>query len=405
MSDDTLELRAKPRPVRRFNRKALIAIGGLTGVVVFGAAALALRAPERSGPEHQELYNTTTKSMPDGLADLPISYADVKPVLGPPMPGDLGAAMIGREREPVPTDNPFRYEPGRAATGGSGRTATSSPQAQLADAASQSKLFFITHEDGADGSSAVRQRPPYAAFTSGDPLAAFSQGTAPPNARPGYDDPDPNRQARKEAFFGADVKTDIYNPHRLQSPISPYQVMAGTIIPASLVTGLNSDLPGQVIAQVTENVYDTPTGEFLLIPQGSRLIGRYDSVIAFGQSRALVVWTRLIMPDGTSITIDNLPAVDMAGYAGLEDDVDYHSWRLFKAAILSSVLSVSSEIGRDSDNDILGALRDGGQRTINQAGQQIITKQLSVQPTITIRPGWRLRVIVNKDLVLQPYGG
>ena len=159
MSDDRLELRAKPRPVRRFNRKALIAIGGVTGLIVLGAAAMALRAPERSGPQQQELYNTTTKPMPDGLNELPASYADVKPALGPPMPGDLGAAMIGREREPVPTDNPFRYEPGRAATGGSGRTASTSPQAQLADAASLSKLFFITHEDGADDSSAKPRRP------------------------------------------------------------------------------------------------------------------------------------------------------------------------------------------------------------------------------------------------------
>ncbi len=205
--------------------------------------------------------------------------------------------------------------------------------------------------------------------------------------------------------MGAEVETDIYNPHRVQAPISPYQVMAGTIIPASLITGLNSDLPGQVIAQVTEHVYDTPTGEHLLIPQGSKLIGRYDSVIAYGQSRALVVWSRIIMPDGTSITIDNLPGVDMEGYAGLKDRVDHHGFRLFKAAILSSVLSVSSEIGRDRDDDIVNALRDGGQQTINQAGQQIVTKQLQLQPTLKIRPGWRLRVIVNKDIVLQPYGG
>lgn len=196
-----------------------------------------------------------------------------------------------------------------------------------------------------------------------------------------------------------------YSASGIQEPISPYQVMAGTIIPASLVTGLNSDLPGQVIAQVTEHVYDTPTGQHLLIPQGSKLLGRYDSVIAYGQSRALVVWSRIIMPDGTSITIDNLPAVDMSGYAGLEDRVDHHSWQLFKAAILSSLLSVSSEIGRDRDDDILNALRDGGQQTINQAGQQIVTQQLQVQPTLKIRPGWRLRVIVNKDIVLQPYGG
>lgn len=407
MTEDQLSIRAKPRPVRHFNRNALIGIVAATSVIVLAAAAFALRAPDRSGAvKPQELYNTTTKPLPDGLADLPASYADVKPQLGPPLPGDLGAALIGNQRDPVPTDNPFRYEPGRQAAGGARRVSTPSPQAQLADAARTSKLFFISHDNGAGGTAPRQQNYTAYAANAGDPLASFSQlqtGSAPAI---GADYPDPNRQERKQKFLGAEVDTEIYNPHRLQSPISPYQVMAGTIIPASLVTGLNSDLPGQVIAQVTEHVYDTPTGAYLLIPQGSRLIGRYDSVIAFGQSRALVVWNRLIMPDGTSITIDNLPAVDLSGYAGLEDTVDYHTWRLFKAAALSSVLSIGSELGRDtSDSDILNALRDGGQRTINQAGQQIVTKQLSVQPTITIRPGWRLRVIVNKDLVLQPYGG
>ncbi|MEJ1968433.1 MAG: TrbI/VirB10 family protein [Rhizomicrobium sp.] len=111
-----------------------------------------------------------------------------------------------------------------------------------------------------------------------------------------------------------------------QDPVSPYQVMAGTLISASLITGLDSDLPGLVVAQVTQNIYDTVTGQTLLIPQGSRLIGTYDSVVAFGQSRALVVWQRIIMPDGSSIQIDNLPATDAQGYSGLSDDVDYHTW-------------------------------------------------------------------------------
>ena len=348
------------------------------------------------------------KALPDGLNELPVSYADVEqdaPILGPPLPGDLGAAMIGRERDPVPQDNPFRYEPARPHYSGGHQSAQPSPQAQLAESARTSELFFISHQSS--GGNNVGS-------SSGDPLARLSpnlgrsypagQGVIDPSD---YlpDTPDPNHQNRKQAFLGERVDTAIYNPHRLQEPVSPYQVMAGTIIPASLITGLNSDLPGQVIAQVTEHVYDTPTGQHLLIPQGSKLLGRYDSVVAYGQSRALVAWNRVIMPDGTSITIDNLPAVDMAGYAGLEDKVDYHSWQLFKAAILSSVLSVSSELGRDRDDDIFNALRDGSQQTFNQAGQQIVTKQLQVQPTLKIRPGWRLRVIVNKDIILQPYGG
>lgn len=407
---DSLELRGKPKSVRRFNRRALIGLVGAASVIVLGAAAFALRSPDRSGAAApQELYNTTMKALPDGLNAMPASYADVEketPLLGPPLPGDLGAAMIGREREPVPQDNPFRYQPaGSGYNGGSRPAAQPSKQAQLADAARTSKLFFIAHQNGGTDQPRLSSAASYSGASPDLAQILASQGGVDPTGLLPASAPDQNRQERKEAFLGAEVETEIYNPYRLQEPISPYQVMAGTIIPASLVTGLNSDLPGQVIAQVTEHVYDTPTGQYLLIPQGSKLLGRYDSVIAYGQSRALVVWSRIIMPDGTSITIDNLPAVDMSGYAGLEDRVDHHSWQLFKAAILSSVLSVSSEIGRDRDDDILNALRDGGQQTINQAGQQIVTQQLQVQPTLKIRPGWRLRVIVNKDIVLQPYGG
>lgn len=410
-----LELRGKPRSVRRFNRRALIGIVGSASVIILGAAAFALRSPDRTGgAAPQELYNTTMKALPDGLTDMPVSYADVKqdaPKLGPPLPGDLGAAMIGREREPVRLDNPFRYEPARSNySRDSHRTAQPSPQAQLAESARTSKLFFISHDDGGDAGGATSKPTGLAlgnqfSGLTPDIAGALAYGQSGIDPASYMASSDPNRQERKEAFLGEQVDTAIYNPHRLQEPLSPYQVMAGTIIPASLMTGLNSDLPGQVIAQVTEHVYDTPTGQHLLIPQGSKLLGRYDSVVAYGQSRALVVWNRIIMPDGTSITIDNLPAVDLSGYAGLEDQVDYHSWQLFKAAILSSVLSVSSEIGRDRDDDLLNAVRDGGQQTINQAGQQIVNKQLQVQPTLKIRPGWRLRVIVNKDIILQPYGG
>jgi type IV secretion system protein VirB10 len=397
--DVSLAIRAKPRPVKRFNKRVLIGASSVAALLILGAAAMALRTPDRAQEARTELYNTRHKPMPDAFASLPESYGDMPSRLGPPLPGDLGAAMIGAPRIEDAPENPFRYQPARAASTG---PASRGPSA--ADDARTSDLFFINNSAqggrvlvASDGGAPTRLDQLASVISPGVEGRTISTGFA--------DALDPNFQQRKEGFLGAEVDDGIYNPHRLQAPISPYQVMAGTIIPASLVTGLNSDLPGQVIAQVTENVYDTPTGAHLLIPQGSRLIGRYDSVIAYGQSRALVVWSRIIMPDGSSIVIDNLPGVDMAGYAGLEDRIDYHTWRLFQAAILSSVLSVSAELGRDSnDDEILEALRDGGQRTINQAGQQIITKQLNVQPTITVRPGYRLRVIVNKDIVLKPYG-
>ena len=178
------------------------------------------------------------------------------------------------------------------------------------------------------------------------------------------------------------------------------------MIPASLITGLRSDLPGQVTAQVTEDVYDSPTGKTLLIPQGSRLVGQYDAQIAFGQSRALLVWNRLIMPNGKSIVLERQPGADTEGYAGLEDEVDNHWGMLFKAAILSTILSVGAEAGTsNSENNLAQAIRMGASQSFNQAGEQIVGRSLNIQPTITIRPGFPVRVMVTHDLVLEPYKG
>ena len=178
------------------------------------------------------------------------------------------------------------------------------------------------------------------------------------------------------------------------------------VIAASLITGLDSGLPGLVTAQITENAYDSVTGRTLLIPQGSRLIGKYDNVVAFGQERALVVWQRIILPDGSSVVIDNLPATDTGGYAGIADDVDLHTWKLLKGVALATMLGVGSSVAFGSgsgDSDIIKALRESTGQTTNRAGQRLVERQLNVQPTITVRPGWPLRVIVHKDIVLRPY--
>ncbi|GGI20653.1 hypothetical protein GCM10010987_10430 [Bradyrhizobium guangdongense] len=219
-----------------------------------------------------------------------------------------------------------------------------------------------------------------------------------------------NGQDRKLAFVNASVDRRTVSPDRITRPASPYVVQAGTVIPGALITGIRSDLPGQVTAQVTENVFDTPTGRFLLVPQGARLIGIYDSQVTFGQSRVLLVWTRLIMPNGRSIVLERQPGVDAAGYAGLEDQVDNHWGELFKAAALSTFLAVGTELGAGSDtnsNDsaIIQALRHGASDSLNQTGQQVVRRSLNIQPTLTIRPGFPVRVIVNRDLRLEPYTG
>jgi type IV secretion system protein VirB10 len=177
------------------------------------------------------------------------------------------------------------------------------------------------------------------------------------------------------------------------------------VIAAALITGIRSDLPGQITAQVTENVYDSPTGRILLVPQGTRLIGQYDNGVGFGQRRVLLVWNRLIMPNGRSIVLERQPGADAEGYAGIEDGVDYHWGELFKAAALSTLLSIGANTGSSSgESDLLSAIRDGASDSIGQTGRQIVQRQLNIAPTLTIRPGFPVRVIVTRDLVLEPYG-
>ncbi len=212
-------------------------------------------------------------------------------------------------------------------------------------------------------------------------------------------------RSRKDQFaFARDTGGDI-NSGGLVAPVSPNSLLAGSVIAASLTTGLNSDLPGMVTAQVTQNVFDTVTGNILLVPQGARLIGKYDSVVAFGQRRALVIWQRLILPDGSAVRLDNMPATDAGGYAGLSDKVDFHTWTLLKGVAIATLLGVGSEVTISGENDLVQAIRQSTQTNTARAGDQITQRNLDIQPTITIRPGAPVRVMVTRDLILAPWRG
>ncbi len=178
----------------------------------------------------------------------------------------------------------------------------------------------------------------------------------------------------------------------------PLQVQS--VIPAALITGLRSDLPGLVTAQVTQNVYDSPTGRILLIPQGSRLIGDYDADVAFGQNRVLLAWNRLILPDGRSIVLERQPASDPSGFAGLQDGTNYHWGGVMRAAFVSTLLGVGSEVGAGGEGELARAFRRGTQDSIGRAGDQIVSRELNIRPTLTIRPGFPVRVLVTRDLIL-----
>ena len=239
----------------------------------------------------------------------------------------------------------------------------------------------------------------------GEQTTPVAAGNAPTPAAKLALDPanDPNAQGRKAEFMATPDPRGDTNPHVLTSPASPYVLTAGSVISASLITGLRSDLPGLVTAQVTERVYDSATGRILLIPQGARLIGSYDSVVAFGQKRALIVWQRIVMPDGSSLRIDNVPATDPSGYAGLEDKVDFHSWQLIKGIALSTLFGIGSEIAFIGDSDLVEVIRRSTQDNVARAGDQITMRNLNIQPTITIRPGAPVRLVVHRDLVLAPW--
>ena len=397
---ETLVLKASPRRVVRFKRNLLIVIAAVGCLAICGVTWMALwgSAFHHANSNAGNLYDNGNNTTPDALAGLPSNYGQIpkpKPQLGPPLPGDLGPPIVEREQQlglnpdggPNAQDEADRAEQMRLAQ-----------QEQQAD---QAGVFFQLSQNAGGGSTNAQGQ-------TTAPSAEGASGTVGADASHLSLDlaDDQNDQQRKLDVVNQATADSIYNDHGLQTPESPYEVLAGTTISASLITGLNSDLPGEVTAQVTENVYDTVTGKTLLIPQGSKLIGNYDSVVAFGQSRALLVWQSLVMPDGSSIQIDNLPATDVSGYTGLSDQVDYHTWTLLKGIALSTLLGVGTETTfGSSQNNLVQAIEQSTGEGTNQAGQHIVEKDLNIQPTVTVRPGWPLNVIVSKDLVLRPYQG
>lgn len=214
----------------------------------------------------------------------------------------------------------------------------------------------------------------------------------------------PSNQQQKRAFMEEHRQID-YLKHTKETSISPYELKVGTVIPATLISGINSDLAGQVIASVSQNVYDSANGTYLLIPQGSKLYGVYDSQIAYGQSRVLLAWSRINFPDGSTLNLESMGGMDTQGYAGFEDEVDNHYFKIFGNAMLLGMISGTAQAGvSDSgDSDTSSAIADGVTQQFAQTGSSLIQKNLDVQPRIIIRNGYRFNVMVNKDVLLSPY--
>ena len=370
--ESIVQLRGDRPRVVRLSRKA-IGLASAAGLALIGAVLLyALKPVARIA--NSERLNTSGIAMADDLVSAPKDYSQI-PKLGPPLPGDLGRPILAARDSgaiaALPPDQAREQQTGQAAS-----AATASQQRRIQErlAATTSGLFI----GGSAGSRDTLSSPENAHLTT---LL-----------------PDGSEPASSAGLSRAGAKVATAEP-TLPKPISDDVLQAGSVIPAALITGIRSDQPGLVTAQVSQNVYDSLTGRRLLIPQGARLIGKYFSDVGAGQRRVQLAWNRLIMPSGQSMDLDAQPATDPSGYAGLEDRVNSHWGGVLKAALVSTILGIGGELGSGSSSDLGRALRFGMQDSVNRAGEQIVSRELAIHPTLTIRPGFPVRVLVSRDLV------
>jgi type IV secretion system protein VirB10 len=373
-AESITSLRGETPRVVRLSRKA-IGIASALGMAVVGGALLYALQPASQG-DADEPINTGGNAVADGLAEVPRDYSQV-PKLGAPLPGDLGKPILdAQERGAVAELPPIGAQP-IPPQGIGGEDAARQRLEQEREAARGSRLFT--------GSGA-----PVSVLEDREP----TQG---PRPVPG----EAQAAALERRFLERPAEQPNASRQPLEAAPSGAVLQAGSIIPAALITGIRSDQPGLVTAQVTANVYDSLTGRRLLIPQGSRLIGDYDSDVGFGQRRVRLAWNRLILPDGRSIVLERQPAADPSGYAGLQDGVDFNWGGVAKAALVSTLLAVGAELGAGDDGNLVRAFRRGGQDSINRAGEQIVGRELNIRPTLTIRPGFPVRVLVTRDIDME----
>ncbi|AMU89149.1 conjugal transfer protein TraI [Sphingopyxis macrogoltabida] len=374
-SPDGFRLEGELPNVMRLSRKTLAVLGGAAGIAIGGALLWALRPVDPKAA--QELYEVAVPNRSETVTGAPADYGAV-PKLGPPLPGDLGRPIVSAQKAgepmPVPAMGPPPADPAQSA-----RKQARLRAMQEREAAQGSRLFL-----GGTGGA-------MSGTTAAEALSSQAQAAnVPEGAKTG-----------RQAFLAGGPRGGAESGERIVAPSSAAVIQAGTVIPAALITGIRSDLPGQITAQVTQNIYDSPTGRLLLVPQGARLIGEYDSEVAAGQRRVLLAWDRLILPGGRSIRLDRQPGADAAGYAGLEDRVNSHWGRMLRAALVSSLLGVGTELAASGEGDLVRALRSGLQDGTNEAGRRVVEREISMAPTLTVRPGFVFRVIVTRDLVFE----
>ncbi|MFT3727837.1 MAG: TrbI/VirB10 family protein [Terricaulis sp.] len=342
-------IRAKPPSPKRLSRKVLFGGAALAGMVIAFAVVNGLSANAPANVARQQAANVATNP-PQSIAEASSQYeaADLTPAMTPSAPDTSPADALAPPQDPMWRDNAAAPTP-------AADTAARAPDPETV--ARTSPILFTAN-------------------------AANTQAT------------DANAAAR-----------DPHLQAELTPPHSRYEIQAGNVIPAALVTGLNSDAPGRVIAQVTAPVYDSVSGAYLLIPQGARLLGTYDNSVHYGDERIVLTWDRLILPNGWSIDLASMNGADPTGAAGLKDSTDNHLWRLGGAVGLSAIISVIANNSEGSDRlqSLTQNVGDAAAQQAAQSGSQIVSRELSVRPTLRVRPGASVRVLVTRDIALRPY--
>lgn len=396
---EPVELEPHPRVVR-LNRRAIFVAGGLATAVVLAAVFTLSDRSQRVADRRESTGASAAadrfwENQPDGVPRLP-----VPPALPEPPP----AAPEGSE---VPVLD------------GAGSPQLLEPAADAADQTLRRAFASrpVVYEGRVEPrATAPRDERPEAS-RSNDSAAVLNAARDLVAAGQGEDDPTVSQNLQREkGEFLRNAKLGAHDEvleHLVRPSITPYEVKAGSLVPAVLITQANSDLPGQLIAQVRENVFDTATGAHLLIPQGTRAIGIYDSLVAFGQERVLVAWQRLIFPDGSSLNLESMPGTDLAGAAGFHDRVQRDYVRIFGGAILLSAISAGLQISQGTfaganqaadTRDLREILAAALGQNLGELGTEMARRNLNVQPTLEIRSGYRFNIAVMKDLVLPgPY--
>lgn len=409
--DGRIDIHGTPPAVTRVSRRAVL-LAGVFGVSL-GLVVLMLgfgdhTPPRRDGPADESAIRPSGPN--ESVKNLPQDYTFDVNRLGTGYDGlnNRSAAPATRPAGPSAQDQALAQALRELAEQ---RRKLLDQQQKEQQAALDSPLLFGGAKSIASSTATPASPTTMPTIVMVGPDARQGQGggyqnTGSPDVGPAGGFPQ-NQQQEKEAFLTQGAAVEPYLSKPLLNPISKYELKAGSVIPGALLTSINTDLPGEVIGQVTENVFDSTTGDYLLIPQGSKLLGKYQSLVANGQNRALVVWQRLIYPNGNSIVLDGMPGTDEAGTAGLQDKVDYHLDKLAEATALTTALAYAGNLARNPNSstgnngqDVVG---DTVAQQANRIGEKVIDKELDVQPTITIRQGWPLRVLVNKDMILQPY--